>query len=57
MAKITRKKLARGTKLQVDQMHGPMSDTATQLSAGRSILMATLQGLQALAHGTQALHP
>ena len=35
MAKITRKKLARGTKLQVDQMHGPMSDTATQLSAGR----------------------
>lgn len=35
MVKITRKKLARGTKLQVDQMHGPASDTATQLSAGR----------------------
>lgn len=35
MAKITRKKLARGTKLQVDQMHGPAADTATQLSAGR----------------------
>lgn len=32
MAKITRKKLARGTKLQVEQMHGPMASAATQIS-------------------------
>lgn len=32
MAKITRKKLARGTKLQVDQMHGPITSTAAQIS-------------------------
>tara|TARA_R100001594_G_scaffold28949_3_gene54373 strand:- start:3412 stop:5424 length:2013 start_codon:yes stop_codon:yes gene_type:complete len=32
VAKITRKKLARGTKLQVDQMHGPLESAAAQIS-------------------------
>jgi hypothetical protein len=32
VAKITRKKLARGTKLQVDQMHGPLESAAAQIT-------------------------